>query len=74
MEEKKISLSSLSKDDYNNIPIYYCTKCLSLAIRIEGDFNYCDSCGNTEVQESNIKDWEEIYKNKYSKKLINTHE
>lgn len=57
-----------TKDRYNRIPVFYCKNCLSLKIRdvehIESS-EYCDNCGSTDIEQANIKDWEELYKNKY---------
>lgn len=59
-------------EEYNNIPVVYCTHCLSLNIKIiEGIADYCDVCGNTEIETASIEQWEELYKNRYGKKLIN---
>ena len=40
------------KQEYNSVPVYYCTKCLSLRIRHiihMSDSEYCDTCGSTDV-------------------------
>ena len=60
MEEEKIN-------EYNDIPVYYCTECLSLKIiSLNDEQCFCDECGNTDIEECNIKDWEEMYKAKYN--------
>jgi hypothetical protein len=58
---------SYSKEDYNNEPVYYCKNCLSLQILTVGSTDYCDCCGNTEIDSTHISIWEEMYKNKYGK-------
>ena len=52
---------------YNDAPVFYCKHCLSLKIRDAGlpELLYCDECGSTEVLSANIKQWEEIYKEKH---------
>ena len=52
---------------YNEDPVFYCKHCLSLKIRDAGlpELLYCDECGSTEVLSANIKQWEEIYKEKH---------
>jgi hypothetical protein len=62
MEEYK------TKEEYNEEEVHYCTKCLSLRIRyIQGmsESEYCDSCGSTEIDTTNILDWEDKYQKKY---------
>lgn len=64
----KIDLQS----DYNNEPVFYCKHCLSLKIRDAGlpDLLYCDECGSAEVLSTNIKEWEDMYKEKYGFKYL----
>lgn len=65
-------MDRLSKEEYNNEPVLYCSECLSLRIRGVDNIDYCDECGSTQVEETHIKDWEEAYKNKYGVKYLNT--
>ena len=54
--------------NYNDEPVFYCEKCMSLRIRfVNGLSNseYCDNCGSTEINQSNIEDWRQQFKNKY---------
>lgn len=56
------------EQNYNDIPVYYCERCLSLKIRfVQGLSNseYCDECGSTEVSTSHINDWKNTFKDKY---------
>lgn len=60
-----------SNEDYNSIPVAYCKNCLSLKIVIlEDNIDYCDECGSTNIDSTDIESWEEIYKKKYGKPLI----
>lgn len=57
-----------SQNNYNLEPVFYCKHCLSLRVRhIQGlnDSEYCDSCGSTNIEETSIEDWENMYKNKF---------
>jgi len=58
----------MKTEDYNNEPVFYCKKCLSLKIRdvehIENS-EYCDECGSTEICTTNINDWDSIYVARY---------
>lgn len=59
MEEEK---------DYNEEPVFYCRHCLSLRVKsVPGmkDLDYCDDCGATAIAQTNIKDWEQMYREKH---------
>lgn len=65
---KENAIKNYSNSVYNEEPVYYCNKCLSLRIRdIRGvpDTDYCDSCGGTNIQQTSIEEWETMFKNKY---------
>lgn len=55
---------------YNDEPVLYCSRCLSLSIMGVGDMDYCDKCGSTEIASSSIEEWEELYVQRYGKKFI----
>lgn len=60
------------KTDYNEEPVYYCPRCLSLKIKSDiADYCYCDDCGSTSVDEISIDEWEKLYEDRYGKKYIN---
>lgn len=53
---------------YNDEPVFYCERCLSLRIRfVSGLSNseYCDNCGSTVIKQANIEDWRQQFKDKY---------
>lgn len=58
-------------NEYDDEPVVYCKRCLSLAIRSEEDTDYCDKCGSTEIDEANIFDWEKMYGCKYGGNYLN---
>lgn len=63
---------TLTKEDYNNEPVYYCSSCLSLLIReLDNNICFCDECGDTDIKTSHIEEWEKLYIEKYGKPLIN---
>lgn len=64
-------MDKLSKEDYNNEPVYYCTQCLSLRIRTLEDTEYCDKCGSTNIEQTHIREWEHMYAKKYSGNYLN---
>ena len=55
-------------EDYNAIPVVYCKNCLSLKIMVLNDnIDYCDKCGCTDTDSTDIESWREMYKKKYGK-------
>jgi hypothetical protein len=61
--------------DYNGIPVAYCKQCLSLAIRVDDIMDdYCDECGCTDIEYSDIHTWESMYEKKYGKKFVQLKE
>lgn len=57
--------------DYNDEPVYYCKRCLSLKImRMKGfdDICYCDKCGSTDIESAQIEEWQAMYNERYNKK------
>lgn len=55
-------------EEYNSIPVHYCKGCLSLKIKTvaEGlDLDYCDECGCTDIEESHIEEWRNLYIKRY---------
>lgn len=57
---------------YNDEPVYYCKHCLSLKIRDAGlpDLLYCDECGTSDIQTTNILEWERMFEEKYGFKYL----
>ena len=69
----------MTKESYNNEPVFYCKKCLSLAIVNEGDGSYCNDCGCSAIGATNIDRWSGMYHDMYGKdfltgELINNEE
>lgn len=55
-----------NNDKYDEIPVFYCNRCLSLKIMqddVLGD--YCPDCGSLDVREASIFDWKRLYVEKY---------
>lgn len=62
----------LPKDYYNSIPVVYCKQCLSLRIRtLEDSMDYCDDCGSTDIEDTDIETWEKMYQSRYGKPYVN---
>lgn len=60
----------LTIEDYNSIPVYFCKNCLSLKIRVLGEYSeYCDDCGSTDIETTDIESWRKMYKDKYGREF-----
>lgn len=70
--EENLGENLNSHNEYNDEPVYYCKHCLSLSVRDAGlpDLLYCDTCGSSEVDITDIYTWESLYKEKYGFKLL----
>jgi hypothetical protein len=65
---KSIERDTLTTDDYNSVPVYFCKNCLSLKIRVLGEYSeYCDDCGSTDIETTHIDTWREMYKEKHGR-------
>ena len=67
MKDLHKETNQLLKEEYNKIPVFYCTECGSLAIMKLADTEdscYCDKCGCTDIKETTIEEWENSYKKK----------
>lgn len=56
------------KEIFNQEPVFYCKHCLSLKIKSVPsmkDLDYCDECGATAIAQTNIRTWEQMYKDKH---------
>lgn len=54
--------------NYNEEPVFYCERCLSLKVRFVNGLpnsEYCDDCGATEIAQTDIEDWRNKFKNRY---------
>lgn len=63
-----------SKQEYNEEPVFYCKNCLSLKIKtvqVDSNLDYCDECGSTDIAQTNIEEWRDIYKNRYGTDYLN---
>lgn len=64
---------TLTKSDYNEEPVFFCSKCLSLRIRgVENQegTEFCDECGSTEILQDSITNWETLYEQRYGTKFL----
>lgn len=62
------------KEEYDEIPVSYCRDCLSLKVmNVLGmeEACYCENCGCTDIAETSLEEWEELYKKKHGFKFLN---
>lgn len=51
-------------NEYNDESVHYCKRCLSLAIKTTvSGYDYCEDCGSTNIEETDINTWESMYEN-----------
>lgn len=64
----KLISESMQKESYDEDPVYYCKRCLSLSIRsmpyIQNQ-DYCGDCGATDVGVTDIETWKQYYRERY---------
>lgn len=63
----------MTKEDFNDIPVFYCKNCLSLAVvSLESydNIDFCNECGSTNIDRIDIREWEKLYYKKYGHKFI----
>jgi hypothetical protein len=60
---------------YNEDKVCYCTDCLSLRVICMEDEDecYCDKCGSTDIDETSIQEWQELYKKRYNVEYLNSN-
>jgi hypothetical protein len=64
----------MSTEDYNNIPVEFCSKatCCSLDIRSDEEGEpYCHECGGIKISKAHIDIWNEYYIMAHGDKLLN---
>jgi ribosomal protein L37AE/L43A len=47
-----------NKKRFNDIPVHYCSDCLSLKVLEADGVPYCEKCGNTVVNTASIEEWD----------------
>lgn len=57
-----------SSTNYNDEPVFYCKNCLSLKVKTVAsglNLDYCDDCGSTDIVETHIDTWQNMYRERY---------
>lgn len=73
--EKDCATDHKSKIDYDDEPVHYCKRCMSLSIRTMDNsdalLDYCDDCGSTDVAVAgNIQEYAAILSVEKGESLI----
>lgn len=65
-----------SKDSYNDEPVHYCKNCLSLNTKILNNSSLvvCGECGNTDIEETHINEWTEMFNKEYGRYFLSSEE
>lgn len=69
-------MDNTDKVQYNDYPVFYCKHCLSLKIKSVSDspdLDYCDNCGSTDIENTHISRWSELYRERYGLEYLNKH-
>ena len=76
MEELEEVRKKFINSEYNEEDVYYCKECLSLGIIDVKDengnitFSFCNNCGRTDIEHTEIFSWEKMYKENYGTNYI----
>lgn len=62
------SKEQISSEEEN---VFYCARCLSLAVKTFRDQDFCINCGSTDIRETDFNEWEVMYENANGEKFIN---
>jgi len=68
-------IDSLTRAEFNREPVFFCKHCLSLNVQ-QDEFagDYCADCGKTDIRELTLSQWEQLYKDKYGYKFLESWE
>lgn len=57
----------MNKEEYNREPVFFCSNCLSLNTKEldNVDLVVCQECGNTDIQEDSLDNWNKLYVDQY---------
>ena len=67
----------MTTDSYDEEPVYYCRRCLSLKIcqvPMVADKSYCEDCGTIDVATTSFEEWDEMYVERYGHHFMESKE
>jgi hypothetical protein len=65
----------MDRDSYDDEPVYYCRRCLSLRIGqvpMVTDKSYCEDCGTIDIATTSFEQWDEMYVERYGHHFMET--
>lgn len=65
----------MDRDSYDEEPVYYCRRCLSLRIGqvpMVTDKSYCEDCGTIDIATTSFEQWDEMYVERYGHHFMET--
>jgi hypothetical protein len=65
----------MDRDSYDDEPVYYCRRCLSLRIGqvpMVTDKSYCEDCGTIDIAITSFEQWDEMYVERYGHHFMET--
>lgn len=65
-------MSNKHQESYDDEPVFYCKRCLSLNIKQMPitDQEYCGECGSADIATIGIDEWNLMYREKYGHDYI----
>lgn len=57
------TLYDIKTAEFDEEPVYYCKHCHSLKIIGDDFFSFCDNCGSTDIDSTDIFTWEKMNNN-----------
>ena len=66
-----ITFRELVNSEYNEEPVHYCKRCLSLNVRVdETGEEFCENCTSTNIGKTDVFKWEKLYKEMYGENFL----
>lgn len=72
----QLTLYRMNKDSYEEDPVFYCKRCLSLSIKQMPIVNqdYCAECSSADIGQTDIETWKKMYELKYGHPYVQKRE
>ena len=58
----------MDRESYDDEPVYYCKRCLSLKVcqmPMVEDQCYCEDCGTVDIGVTSFEEWDDLYVERY---------
>lgn len=67
----------MKNSTYDDDPVFYCKRCLSLNIQqlpVADNMDYCAECSSADVGQTDIYTWKRLYREKYGHDFVEKKE